>query len=106
MASAVLDNEGLRAMDETNAVDDGWESPPDDPTVSARPEHAAKAHRRDDWLVNTAGQDVVHMTTHEIIVALQSNALSERALVWRSGMAEWLELTQVPALSLVAQRAA
>ncbi len=53
-----------------------------------------------DWLVNVRGDVVVPMTTSEIVEGLRAAKLSERSLVWRLGMLDWIVLGDVPQLRL------
>lgn len=55
-----------------------------------------------DWLVNVAGDVVVPMSTADIVEGLRSGKLSERSLVWRLGMQDWIVLGEVPQLRLAA----
>ena len=78
-----------------------------DPTGPSRDGHASVAERRaasgsgmGDWLVNVRGDVVVPMTTAEIVEGLRAAKLSERSLVWRLGMLDWIVLGDVPQLRL------
>ena len=78
-----------------------------DPTERSRDEHASAGERRTasgsgmgDWLVNVRGDVVVPMTTAEIVEGLRAAKLSERSLVWRLGMLDWVVLGDVPQLRL------
>jgi hypothetical protein len=56
-----------------------------------------------EWLVNTNDSVVVPMSMAEVVQALRSGRLTDRCLVWRSGMQEWLQVERVPQLKLAAR---
>lgn len=56
-----------------------------------------------EWLVNTADSVVVPMSMAEVVDALRAGRLTERSLVWRNGMQEWLQVERVPQLKLAAR---
>src|SRR4051812_46826110 len=57
---------------------------------------------RGEWLVNVADDEVVPMTTLEVVDALRKGKLTEQSLVWRIGMHDWTPLLEVPQLRLAA----
>jgi hypothetical protein len=92
--------------DDTNGIDKGWD------TLSQYSEKSADADDAvtvslsttpGEWLVNTAESVVLPMSMAEVVGALRAGKLSERSLVWRSGMQEWAPLDKVPQLKLAAR---
>ncbi len=92
--------------DDTNGIDKGWD------TLSQYAEKSADADDAvtvslsttpGEWLVNTAESVVLPMSMAEVVGALRAGKLSERSLVWRSGMQEWAPLDKVPQLKLAAR---
>ncbi|MET0793066.1 MAG: GYF domain-containing protein [Polyangiaceae bacterium] len=83
------------------ALDPGGQQPRDG-DASPGEKRSASGSGTGDWLVNVAGDVVVPMTTAEIVEGLRAAKLSERSLVWRLGMHDWILLGEVPQLRLAA----
>lgn len=86
-------------MDEAKSIDEGWDGP-----VESGGEPGSAAARNNDWVVNTSGHDLAEMSKEQIAAALRAGELSERALVWRTGMKDWMTLADVPSLQIVLRR--
>lgn len=91
--------------DDSRVVDTGWD---------ALPEYGKSGDADDavtvsisttpgEWLVNTVDSVVLPMSMAEVVEALRSGKLTERSLVWRSGMQEWSPVDKVPQLKLAAR---
>lgn len=99
----------LAAMDDdSRLIDRGWDALPEYGNKSGDADEAVTVSistTPGEWLVNTVDAVVVPMSMAELVDALRSHKLSERSLVWRSGMQEWLSIDRVPPLKLAARMA-
>lgn len=75
---------------------------PRDGRVSRGEQRRPSGSGTGDWLVNVSGDVVVPMSTSDIVEGLRAAKLSERSLVWRLGMPDWIPLGDVPQLKLAA----
>ncbi|HEY4104799.1 MAG TPA: GYF domain-containing protein, partial [Polyangiaceae bacterium] len=92
-------------MSESLSIDEGWEESLDsDQVTHVKGDAAPAAALAGEWLVNTADQVVVPMTTNDIVEALRTRRITERSLVWRLGMQDWAPLADVPPLRLATHR--
>jgi uncharacterized protein DUF4339 len=91
--------------DDSRALDKGWDGLPsygsardadEDVTVSV-------STAPGEWLVNTVDSVVVPMSMVEVVEALRAHKLTDRSLVWRTGMQEWQQVDRVPQLKLAAR---
>ena len=64
--------------------------------------HKSSGSNANEWLVNVADDVVVPMVTSEVVEALRIGRLTNRSLVWRTGMHDWSALAEVPQLRLAA----
>jgi hypothetical protein len=64
--------------------------------------HKPSGSHSNEWLVNVADDVVVPMVTTEVVEALRAGRLTNRSLVWRTGMQDWSPLAEVPHLRLAA----
>ncbi|HEY1532622.1 MAG TPA: DUF4339 domain-containing protein, partial [Polyangiaceae bacterium] len=64
--------------------------------------HKSSGTHSNEWLVNVADDVVVPMVTSEVVEALRTGRLTNRSLVWRTGMHDWSALAEVPQLRLAA----
>ncbi|MDF3065043.1 MAG: putative rane protein [Polyangiaceae bacterium] len=71
---------------------------PSTPPAAAAAE-AAPVPTEPVWAVDYPDGQDREFTTHEVIVELERGAIDGQTLIWRDGMAEWLELAQVPELA-------
>src|SRR3954471_8844654 len=93
----------VAAMSESLSVDEGWEETLDSEQVThVRGEVPPGVALTGEWLVNVSEQVVVPMTTTDVVEALRTRRITDRSLVWRSGMQDWTSLGEVPPLRLAA----
>lgn len=90
-------------MSETRTVDEGWdESLDSDQVTHVKSDPAVAAAVSGEWLVNVEDQAVIPMSTTDVVEALRTRRINDRALVWRVGMQDWTALADVPPLRLAA----
>jgi hypothetical protein len=93
----------------SETIDEEWDAPSGNdaqaPADDATRVGSPKSGRKDEWCVNVAEGDISQLSVAEIAMALRSGRINEQTLVWRDGMADWIPLSDVPALGLVATRA-
>lgn len=68
------------------------------PAAASAPEAAAVA-TEPLWAVDYPDGQDREFTTAEVVAELERGVVTGATLVWRDGMAEWLEVTQVPELA-------
>ncbi len=87
-----------------DSIDDDWETSSKSSAHSDKPEASSRApasDRSEHYRVNVGGDDIVVMSTLELLDALKVGRISATSLVWKRGMSEWTELGSVPALALL-----
>jgi hypothetical protein len=92
--------------DDSRALDNGWDALPGYNDGAGDAEEAVTVSistAPGEWLVNTSESVVVPMSMVEVVEALRAGKLTDRSLVWRNGMQEWLQVDRVPQLKLAAR---
>ena len=89
-------------------LDDGWDAPPEASRGHSKPrrekDDCSPTAESDSWSVRSSDDSVQTMTTAAIVEAVQSGRLTPAALVWRSGLADWMQLSRVPLFRVLARR--
>jgi hypothetical protein len=94
------------AGEDSRQVDSDWDTLADYRAAAEDGEDAVTvsvSNTPGEWLVNTDNSMVVPMSMVEVVEALRAGRLTERSLVWRSGMQEWAPAGSVPQLRLAAR---
>jgi hypothetical protein len=91
--------------DESRALDKGWDALPGYSGAGDADEAVtvSVSTAPGEWLVNTVDSVVVPMSMVEVVEALRAHKLTDRSLVWRTGMQEWQPVERVPQLKLAAR---
>src|SRR5205814_7487383 len=70
------------------------------PPAAAPPEPTAPVAAAEPlWAVDYPDGQDREFTTAEVVIELERGTINGTTLIWRDGMAEWLELHQVPELA-------
>src|ERR1041384_7658295 len=95
--------------DDSRSLDKGWDALPGYGDKAGDAEEAVTVSistAPGEWLGNTSESVVVPMSMVEVVEALRAGKLTDRSLVWRNGMQEWLQVDRVPQLKLAARLSA